>query len=51
MTLALDHVLYATSDLDAATSSELGLEVRPGGVHEGQGTHNRIVPLGEATWS
>ena len=21
--------------------------MRPGGVHEGQGTHNRIVPLGD----
>jgi hypothetical protein len=47
--MQLDHVIYGTSDLDAASARmhALGLEVRPGGVHEGQGTHNRIVPLGE----
>lgn len=47
--MRIDHVLYATSDLDTAQREfeALGLEVRPGGVHEGQGTHNRIVPLGE----
>jgi len=46
--MQLDHVIYGTSDLDAASARmhALGLEVRPGGVHEGQGTHNRIVPLG-----
>jgi hypothetical protein len=45
----IDHVIYATSDLDAAASrieSELGLTAAPGGRHEGHGTHNRIVPLG-----
>jgi hypothetical protein len=45
----IDHVIYATSDLDAAgarVESELGLSVIPGGRHEGHGTHNRIVPLG-----
>jgi hypothetical protein len=44
-----DHVIYATSDLDAAAArveSELGLSAMPGGRHEGHGTHNRIVPLG-----
>jgi hypothetical protein len=47
--MELDHVIYGTSDLDVASARmrELGLQVRPGGVHEGQGTHNRIVPLGE----
>lgn len=47
--MKLDHVIYGTGDLDAASERmrALGLEVRPGGVHEGQGTHNRIVPLGE----
>ena len=47
--MRLDHVIYGTQDLDAAEARmrELGLEVRRGGVHEGQGTHNRIVPLGE----
>jgi hypothetical protein len=45
----IDHVLYGTRDLDAAASMvgrELGLEAVPGGRHEGHGTHNRIVPLG-----
>lgn len=47
--MRIDHVIYGTSDLDAASArlEQLGLEVRPGGVHEGQGTHNRIVPLGD----
>jgi hypothetical protein len=47
--MRIDHVIYATADLDGAASrieSELGLEVAPGGRHEGHGTHNRIVPLG-----
>jgi len=45
----LDHVIYGTADLDVAQrriEQELGLEVRPGGRHVGQGSHNRIVPLG-----
>jgi hypothetical protein len=45
----IDHVIYATADLDAAAArveSELGLPTRAGGRHEGLGTHNRIVPLG-----
>jgi Glyoxalase-like domain len=45
----LDHVIYGTVDLDVATArieAELGLEVLPGGRHVGQGSHNRIVPLG-----
>jgi len=47
--LKLDHVIYGTADLDAASArieAELGLEVLPGGRHVGQGSHNRIVPLG-----
>jgi hypothetical protein len=45
----IDHVIYATGELDAAAArveSELGLSAVPGGRHEGHGTHNRIVPLG-----
>jgi hypothetical protein len=45
----IDHVIYATADLDAASArveAELGLTALPGGHHEGLGTHNRIVPLG-----
>ena len=47
--MRIDHVIYATADLDqvaARVESELGLSVVPGGRHEGHGTHNRIVPLG-----
>ena len=46
----IDHVIYATRDLDAAAArvqAELGLESLAGGRHEGMGTHNRIVPLGD----
>src|SRR3954447_8852127 len=48
--MRIDHVIYATADLDAAAGRierELGLRVVGGGRHEGLGTHNRIVPLGE----
>ena len=48
--MRLDHVIYGTADLDAAQrriEAELGLEVLPGGHHVGQGSHNRIVPLGD----
>jgi hypothetical protein len=48
--MRLDHVIYGTADLDVAQQrieSELGLEVLPGGRHVGQGSHNRIVPLGD----
>jgi hypothetical protein len=44
----IDHVIYATGDLDAAAAhieEELGLTAVGGGRHEGIGTHNRIVPL------
>lgn len=47
--MRIDHVIYATADLDAAAvrvESELGLSAAPGGRHEGHGTRNRIVPLG-----
>ena len=47
--MRIDHVIYATSDLDAAAERlqrEYGLATGGGGRHEGLGTHNRIVPLG-----
>ncbi len=47
--MRIDHVIYATADLDAAAArftESLGLTVLPGGRHEGLGTENRIVPLG-----
>jgi hypothetical protein len=45
----IDHVIYATADLDAAAArvqADLGASAAGGGRHEGIGTHNRIVPLG-----
>jgi catechol 2,3-dioxygenase-like lactoylglutathione lyase family enzyme len=47
--MRIDHVIYATRDLDRAAArieSLLGLAAVAGGRHEGMGTHNRIVPLG-----
>ena len=47
----IDHVIYAVDDLDAAAASLFdreGLASVPGGRHEGWGTANRIVPLGES---
>jgi hypothetical protein len=44
----IDHVIYATSDLDAAAArvqEQIGVAAVGGGRHEGIGTHNRIVPL------
>lgn len=51
MTLALDHVLIAVPDLDAAGAAleaRFGLASSAGGRHPGFGTANRIVPLGPA---
>jgi catechol 2,3-dioxygenase-like lactoylglutathione lyase family enzyme len=45
----IDHVIYATADLDAAAArveAVLGVAARGGGRHDRIGTHNRIVPLG-----
>ena len=45
----IDHIIYATTDLDAAAArveSVLGLSAVQGGRHEDHGTHNRIVSLG-----
>ena len=47
--MRIDHVIYATRDLDDAAARierDLGLTSLPGGRHEGLGTQNRIVPLG-----
>ena len=49
--LWMDHVIYAVDDLDAAATvifDREGLASVPGGRHEGWGTANRIVPLGES---
>jgi hypothetical protein len=47
--MQIDHVIWATADLDAAAERlerDYGLRAGGGGRHEGMGTHNRIVPLG-----
>jgi len=48
--IELDHVLIAVDDLDAASrevEQRHGLASVEGGRHQGLGTANRIVPLGE----
>src|SRR4051812_50059872 len=48
--MRLAQVIYGTAALDVAQQRierELGLDVLPGGRHAGQGSHNRIVPLGD----
>jgi Glyoxalase-like domain len=50
VTLELDHAIIAVPDLDVAAramESRHGLASVEGGRHEGWGTANRIVPLGE----
>jgi Glyoxalase-like domain len=49
--LWIDHVIYAVEDVDtaaAAIAEREGLGSVRGGRHEGWGTANRIVPLGES---
>jgi hypothetical protein len=49
--LRIDHVIYGVRDLDAAARSlfdGFGLASAPGGRHEGWGTANAIVPLGDS---
>ena len=51
--MRIDHVIYGTADLDLAAArvaTELGLSAVAGGRHEGLGTHNRIVPLGDGSY-
>lgn len=51
--MRIDHVIYGTADLDVAAArveADLGLTASPGGRHEGLGTHNRIVPLGDGSF-
>ncbi len=50
MTVAFDHVLLTAPDPDAAGDelfAATGLASIAGGEHVGQGTRNRIVPLGD----
>ena len=47
--MRIDHVIYATRDLDATAArleAEHGIAAKGGGRHAGIGTENRIFPLG-----
>jgi hypothetical protein len=49
----IDHVIHGTADLDVAAArvkADLGLTAVAGGRHDGLGTHNRIVPLGDGSF-
>jgi hypothetical protein len=49
MSLRIDHIIYASRDLDATSRrflDEFGLDSLVGGLHPNWGTGNRIVPLG-----
>ena len=49
----LDHVVYATPDLDAsvkALAERFGTEPVPGGAHPGWGTRNALIGLGTGVY-
>lgn len=53
MPLAVDHLVYATPDLDrsvAELADRLGVGATPGGRHVGRGTHNTLLHLGGRTY-
>lgn len=50
MALVIDHVIVCVANLDEAASrfeSEHGVSSVEGGRHQGHGTANRLIPLGE----
>lgn len=50
-TLVIDHLILATANIDitaARLESDYGLISLPGGRHDGHGTGNRIVPIGDS---
>lgn len=53
MTLAVDHLVFASPDLEqgiAAVESLLGVRAAFGGKHTGLGTHNALLSLGGAAY-
>ncbi len=52
--MELDHLVYATPDLDATVAElerRLGVRAAVGGRHPGLGTRNRLVGLGGRSWA
>ncbi|MEM8929975.1 MAG: VOC family protein [Acidobacteriota bacterium] len=53
MAVSLDHLVWATPDLDSGVAeieSRLGTSVTPGGRHPGVGTHNAVLDMGHQTY-
>ncbi len=49
----VDHLVYAVPDLDEGVrelEKRLGVRAAPGGRHEGLGTHNALLALGEEAY-
>ena len=53
LSLQIDHVVYATTDVEAASAriaERFGVSPVWGGVHPGMGTHNHLLSLGDTTY-
>ena len=53
MTAAIDHLVYGVPELTAGVArlaDLLGVTAAPGGSHEGRGSHNALLSLGEGAY-